>query len=198
MIRSIAGKPLVDEDDKYDRKNLFALGAKWLGNLIAEKVEKRLDFVPRTTLRPPGALVESLFLSTCDGSAKCAAACPYGSIRMMGPPAAHAEVTPAITPTAVACYLCVDMPCAKACPSGALVPTARTEVKMGLAVVKPDACFAWQGAECASCSDACPIGKKAIYREGRGPVVSESACTGCGVCTNVCPARPRAIRIKPL
>ena len=188
----------MDENNKYDRKNLFAAGLRWLGSELAKKVEKRLDFVPRSQLRPPGALVESLFLSTCEGSAKCAAACPYGSIRMAGPPAAHGEVTPVITPTAVPCYLCTDMPCAKACPSGALVPTAKAEVRMGLAVVKPESCFAWQGAECASCIQACPIGKKAITREGRGPVVFEDHCTGCGICTNACPARPRAIRIKPL
>lgn len=187
----------MSDDDKYDRKALFTKGFSWLGDLVARAVEKKLDFVPRSHLRPPGALVEALFLSTCEGGGACARACPYGAIRLSGPPAAHADATPVVMPTAVACYLCADMPCAQACPSGALVPTPREQVKMGLAVMHKDACFAWQGEECGACLAACPIGAPALVKEGAGPVVKD-ACTGCGLCTNVCPTRPRAIRIKPL
>lgn len=192
MIRS------VSDDDKYDRKSLFTKSFAWLGDAMARAVEKKLDLVPRSHLRPPGALVEALFLSTCEGSGACVSACPYGSIRLMGPPAAHADATPVVTPTTVPCYLCVDVPCAKACPSGALAPTARENVRMGLAVVHRDACFAWQGTECASCIQACPVGSAALVKDGAGPKVIQDGCTGCGLCTNVCPARPRAIRIKPL
>lgn len=187
----------VSDDDKYDRKALFTKGFSWLGDLVARAVEKKLDFVPRTQLRPPGALVESLFLSTCEGGGACARACPYGAIRLTGGPAAHADQTPTISPTAIACYLCADMPCAQACPSGALVPTPREQVKMGVAVMHKDACFAWQGEECGLCLAACPIGANALVKEGDGPVVRDG-CTGCGLCTNVCPTRPRAIRIRPL
>ena len=34
-------------------------------------------------LRPPGALPESAFLKTCIHCGQCAAACPYGSVRML-------------------------------------------------------------------------------------------------------------------
>ena len=188
----------MDDDDKYDRKALFKQSFAWLGDLLADAVQKKLDFVPRSQLRPPGALVESLFLSTCEGGGACARACPYGAIKITGGPAAHADATPMLSPAAIPCYLCRDMPCAQACPSGALVPTARENVKMGLAVVHKDSCFAWQGEECGACISACPIGPNAIAKEGSGPVVQAEGCTGCGMCTNVCPARPRAIRIKPL
>lgn len=185
------------DDEKYDRKTLFTRGFAWLGDLVARTVEKRLDFVPRTHLRPPGALVESLFLSTCEGSGACVRACPYGAIRLAGPPGAHTEGTPVITPASVPCYLCVDVPCAKACPSGALVPIARADIKIGVAVVTESACFAHQGAECGSCLAACPVGTAALFKDRTGPAVNVGACTGCGQCTHVCPTRPRAIRIKP-
>lgn len=188
----------VADDEKYDRKALFNRGFAWLGDKLARSVERKLDLVPRSHVRPPGALVEALFLATCDGAGACASACPYGSIRLTGPPAAHADATPVITPSTVPCYLCTDVPCATACPSGALSPTARENVKIGLAVVHKDACFAWQGAECAACIQACPVGSAAIVKEGAGPVVKADGCTGCGVCTNVCPARPRAVRIRPI
>jgi ferredoxin-type protein NapG len=185
-------------DDKYDRKTLFKKGFSWLGDAIARTVERRLDIVPRSHIRPPGALVESLFLSTCDGSGRCVSACPYGAIRLSGPPGAHTDGTPVISPTNVPCYLCTDVPCAKACPSGALVPLARDAIKIGLAVVNESACFAHQGAECGECLTACPVGPAALVKEGKGPKVIADGCTGCGMCTNVCPTRPRAIRIRPL
>jgi ferredoxin-type protein NapG len=185
-------------DEKYDRKTLFARGFQWLGRTIARTVERRLDVVPRTNVRPPGALIESLFLATCQSTGQCVTACPYGTIRLAGPPGAHADNTPVITPANVPCYLCVDVPCAAACPSGALAPISRGSVKIGVAVVNRDACFAWQGSECGECIKACPVGATALVREGAGPKVLEDGCTGCGLCTNACPTRPRAIRIRPL
>ena len=189
---------MAEEDDRMDRKSLFQMGLGYLGKMLAESVEKKLDLVPRTAHRPPGALVESLFLATCDGSANCVRACPYEAIRLVDLPGISTDRTPALTPTRVPCYLCIDVPCASACPSGALSPIKKSEIKLGLAVVNQDACFAWQGEPCALCVQACPIGSAALVQvTGKGPRVIAEGCTGCGVCTNVCPSRPRAIRIKP-
>jgi ferredoxin-type protein NapG len=188
-----------DSDERYDRKSLIQKGFQFIKKYVVDTVEQKLDLVPRTQMRPPGALLESLFLSTCRGGGECAAACPYGTIRMAGPPGLNAETTPTIIPTRMPCYLCTDVPCAAACPSGALVPLKPQAIKIGLAVVDKHACFAWQGSECELCVKACPVGPAALVRfEDKGPKVGADACTGCGICTNVCPARPRAIRIKPL
>jgi len=187
------------EDEKYDRKQLFTRGLAHLKRFVADVVEKRLDVLPRSHLRPPGALVESLFLATCEGSGRCVGACPYGAIQLAGGPGANAEATPVLTPARVPCYLCVDVPCARACPSGPLTPIRKADIRIGVAVVSHETCFAWQGAECELCVKACPLGAAALVKvEDRGPKVIDSGCTGCGVCTNVCPARPRAIRIRPV
>lgn len=75
-------------------------------------------------LRPPGALPESAFLKTCIHCGQCAAACPYGSVRMLETfgPERH---TPEIRPSEIPCWLC--MKCPPACPSGALAARGRHE-----------------------------------------------------------------------
>jgi ferredoxin-type protein NapG len=187
------------DESRLGRKELFDKGFGYLRKLVAEMVEKRFDLVPRTCLRPPGALVEALFLSTCEGSGCCVRACPYGAIQKKGGPSVHSDATPVIIPTSSPCRLCNDVPCSRSCPSGALGPVERREIKIGLAVVNRETCLAWLGEPCESCVAACPVGREALEgADGRGPVVLPHGCTGCGVCTNVCPVRPRAIRIKPL
>ena len=102
-------------------------------------------------LRPPGALPESAFLKTCIHCGQCAAACPYGSIRMLEAfgPERH---TPEIRPSEIPCWLC--MKCPPACPSGALRPVAAMkEANMGRAVILKDS---WRylfesGTMCMSC-----------------------------------------------
>jgi len=186
-------------DERYGRKELFEKGFGYVRKFIAELVEKKLDVVPRTSLRPPGALVEALFLSTCEGSGCCERVCPHGAIRRIGGPSAHADATPIIVPTSNPCRLCPDVPCSRSCPSGALGRVEKGQIRIGLAVVHRPTCLAWLGDSCEACLAACPVGPNALRKaEGTGPVVVPDGCTGCGVCTYSCPVRPRAIRVKPL
>lgn len=186
------------DEERFDRKSLFSQGWNQLRNLAAQLLESKLDVLPRAQIRPPGALVESLFLATCHGTGECAKACPFGSIKLAGLAGMNTDATPMITPTVTACHACADVPCSKVCPSGALVPIQRSQLRIGEAVVNRTSCFAWQGEPCARCIDVCPEGSSAIRQEpGGGPVVITQGCTGCGLCTNECPSRPRSIRIRP-
>ncbi|MBI3128638.1 MAG: 4Fe-4S dicluster domain-containing protein [Candidatus Tectomicrobia bacterium] len=156
-------------------------------------------------IRPPGAArPEARFLEVCLGSSACSIACPANAIRMVPRRDDPGLIAPLIRPSEAACVLCEDLSCMKACPTGALTLLPREEIRIGLAVVYPEKCFAWSGEEpsCSACADRCPIGAAAIAIEERdgakGPVVREAGCTGCGVCEFYCPVYPAAVRIREL
>lgn len=144
---------------------------------------------PLPWLRPPGALPEEQFLSTCTRCDECVKACPHYAIRKMpfeeGP---DVQGTPIILPRLTACRLCEDLPCIAACEPKALLPLKRTEVKMGLARIDESKCYAYQGQPCDYCVTKCPLREEAIFfDEEKRPHVKADGCTGCGVCVEFCP-----------
>jgi ferredoxin-type protein NapG len=158
-------------------------------------------------LRPPGALAERDFNAACIKCGQCVAACPYHTLRLATPGDPAVTGTPTFTPRQTPCYMCVDFPCAKACPTGALdraLPSIE-QAKMGLAVVDPVNCLSWQGLRCEVCYRACPVRGKAITITHQPrqlskhalfvPVVHAEACTGCGLCEKSCPTELAAIRV---
>lgn len=148
-------------------------------------------------LRPPGALDEKAFLATCTKCTDCQTACPYDSVRRLGPEFGAGAGTPAIIPDESPCYLCEDMPCISVCEPGALRPLGRSAVSMGVAVLEVDRCYVAQGQPCDYCFTRCPLQGSAITRTDGGlPVITESGCAGCGVCAYLCPGD--AIRIHPI
>jgi len=151
---------------------------------------------PRAWLRPPGALPEEAFRRTCTQCTDCQEACPYQSIRRLGPEFGENAGTPAVIPVESPCYLCPDMPCIAACQPQALVPTEPKAVLMGLAVVALDSCYLTQGQPCDYCITRCPLKQDAIGLNEAGlPEIRPDGCTGCGVCAYLCPAD--AIFIDP-
>ena len=150
-----------------------------------------------TWLRPPGALPEPLFLTTCTKCTACQEACPYQSIRRLGPEFGEATGTPAIIPTESPCYLCDDMPCIAACEPLALRPLARHEVVMGTAEIRMADCYIAQGQPCDYCVARCPLKGVAIgFDDASLPRVYEDSCSGCGVCAYLCPGS--AISVRPV
>lgn len=154
---------------------------------------------PAPQLRPPGALPEAEFLSRCVSSGHCVRACPVSAIRLVWCADPRSNGKPAIEPASQACVICEDLKCTKVCPSGAIRPVARGEIRMGLAEVSRERCLRSAGEDCRICVDKCPVGERAIRLspEGSGVEVRPEACAGCGLCEMVCPARPRAIAVRP-
>lgn len=150
---------------------------------------------PGRVLRPPGAVKpDATFLAACTGCGDCLPVCPTNSIISLERD--DGRLLPVIDPTAKPCYLCEDLPCVTACPDGALVdPGGPERVRMGIAKVEPKRCVTFRGEICRSCYTACPFPDRAIMLIGSRPLVSSSACTGCGLCEHACPEFPKAIHV---
>lgn len=151
-------------------------------------------------IRPPGAIEESLFLQRCSRCHHCIEACPEGAIFKAGPQHGPAiEMSPIMEVTQRACIMCDGVPCAAACPSGALEPVARPlDIRIGTAVVLANLCLNTRGEACDACLHVCPVGADAIRMgEGQLPTIDAEACTGCGQCVAHCRAYPRAIVVRP-
>ena len=160
-------------------------------------------------LRPPGALQEALFLGTCYRSGNCMDACPADAIVPLTHPDPNLSGTPTIVPSTRACVVCDSLACMEACPSGALRAVVRAEIRIGLAVVLHDRCLRTRpesaagvrasDRDCVACIDACPIGRAAIGLMEDGTVgIGAAACVGCGLCEEVCPTSPKAVRVHPI
>jgi ferredoxin-type protein NapG len=173
-------------------------------------------------LRPPGALPEDEFLSSCLKCGMCVEACPYDALELAAPGDNRPIGTPYFTPRTNPCYMCKDIPCAEACPSGTLDKKLVSDkdesgnlklninlAKMGLAVIDRDTCIAYSGIQCDACYRECPLIDKALTEEYvrvertgkhamRAPVVHSEVCTGCGRCENACITRKASIFILPI
>jgi ferredoxin-type protein NapG len=181
------------------------------------------------TLRPPGALKEEDFLKTCIRCGLCVEACKNRenkvvidgneiiTLKLAAPGDKAALGTPFFTARTGPCFMCDEIPCMYACPTGALTPdeckndkgeVAIDYAKMGVAVIDPSSCIAFWGLQCTACYRACPELDKAITIEWkqnkrtgkhayRIPVVHEDSCTGCGMCEQACVTEIAAIKVFP-
>lgn len=160
-------------------------------------------------IRPPGALPEDEFLSTCIRCLRCVDACPNHALKPLpggaGPGTAG---TPYLKPREQTCMLCsrvetAYLRCTEACPSGALqlIPKSfeavRDRVRMGVARIDLHLCYSYNNYTCGTCYHACPMHAIKIGLWER-PTVDEQACIGCGLCERACIRYPQAIRIEPV
>lgn len=165
-------------------------------------------------LRPPGALPGDDFNAACIKCGQCVDACPFDTLAL----ASAGEPAPIGTPyyyaREVPCYMCEDIPCMVACPTGALTEDLKDikDSRMGLAVIDIENCLSWIGLRCEVCFRECPLHTK----EGKPgaisvivnprkkskhamfvPIVHSDRCTGCGICEKACPTEKAAIRVVP-
>ncbi|KAA3626029.1 MAG: ferredoxin-type protein NapG [Proteobacteria bacterium] len=172
---------------------------------------RRANSLPAMAIRPPGALEESDFVAACVRCGLCVRDCPYDTLRLGQIEEDVPTGSPYFVAREVPCEMCEDIPCVKACPTGALDPSLEhiDDSRMGLAVlVDQESCIAFQGLRCEICFNACPVRGKAITldylsneRSGRHalfiPVVHSDGCTGCGKCEQACILEEAAIKIFP-
>jgi ferredoxin-type protein NapG len=168
--------------------------------------------LPALALRPPGALHESQFLGACIRCGLCVRDCPYDTLSLAKLGDEVATGTPYFTARNVPCEMCEDIPCVKACPTGALDHelTDIDDARMGLAVlIDEENCLNFQGLRCDVCYRVCPSIDKAItlemqhnVRSGKHalfiPTVHSDACTGCGKCEKACVLEEAAIKVLPV
>ena len=128
-------------------------------------------------LRPPGALAEDDFNAACIKCGQCVEACPYDTLKLARAGADVPIGTPYFEPREIPCYMCPDIPCMKACPTGALAAELKdiTKARMGLAVIDMENCLSWQGLRCEICYRVCPLKDKAITLENSS-AADQQAC----------------------
>lgn len=171
---------------------------------------------PAQALRPPGALPEVDFLAACIRCGLCVRDCPPGNLHLStgaGPLARHVAMgTPWFEAREIPCEMCENVPCVKACPTGALAPslTDIRKARMGLAVlIDEESCLNFQGLRCDVCYRVCPVIDEAITLEKFSnprsdrhalllPTVHSAACTGCGKCEKSCVLDQAAIKVLPV
>jgi len=168
---------------------------------VVEEVARRAEdrVAPRRYIRPPGAAREPEFLALCTRCGDCASACPVHAIRTAPPSAGLAAGTPLLEPAITACVVCVDMPCAKSCETGALVVPADGWASVHMAVLELDTerCITFNGSACGVCARACPVGERALALDDKGrPVLKAEGCVGCGVCVTSCVTIPSSLRLR--
>lgn len=163
-------------------------------------------------LRPPGALEENNFLGACVRCGLCVDDCPYDTLKLARFLDPVTTGTPYFDARKVPCEMCDDIPCVKACPTGALDHelTNIDDARMGIAVlVDRETCLNIQGLRCDVCYRVCPLIDEAITLEVQRntrtkvhaifePVVHSEACTGCGKCEHACVLEEAAIKVLPL
>lgn len=185
----------MTDDKHFSRKGFFGEVFSFLKKGVSHQLDEKLSRLIEAPIRPPGAIEEVAFLTTCTRCQECVQQCPYHAIQRMPADAGVAARTPFIDPATESCHLCPDTPCISACPSGALKPIAIENIRMGRAVVNPEQCITYHDRVCTLCFDACPLPESAItIDEDFHPKVLPN-CTGCGMCQKRCPEMPSAIRV---
>jgi len=160
-------------------------------------------------LRPPGALGEDDFLTTCIRCMRCVDACPNHAlisipVNMEG----GAAGTPTMQPRKAACMLCLSeegdfLKCTEVCPSGALELVKKTKedikehVHIGVAEIDLGLCYSYNNWSCGAWFRACPLAGDAMtIGAWEQPTIHPEACIGCGCCERSCIRYPHASRVK--
>jgi ferredoxin-type protein NapG len=189
-ITHMAGDP---PDRALTRRDFFTKGLTRALGAAADSLAARVS--PAGLIRPPGSLPEPAFLAACTRCGDCVSVCPVGAISLFRDLPGFAAGTPVLHPALTACVMCVDIPCARACPTGALaVPeTGWAGLRLASLDIDTERCITYRDVECSVCARVCPVGADALAIDSLGHPRLGSACTGCGVCVAACVTSPSSI-----
>ena len=190
--------------DLTRRQTLAALGTGLVGTTWLV-LDPKHQTIGDSALRPPGAVPEMEFLSTCVRCGQCIKACPTNCLQ---PAALETTIAGFMSPISIMRLGPCDQncnACGECCPTDAIRSLDIDEklyAKIGNAVINRGKCIVWeQDQHCLVCDEHCPYG--AIYWKEdqagkRHPYVDENRCNGCGQCEKACPIYgTSAIRITP-
>ena len=198
-------KPSKPERLDLGRRKVLASGAAGLGAAFlfhTHPLGAKRSFNP-ALVRPPGAIGEEEFLSTCIRCGECMKVCPTNGIHpTMFEAGLEGMWTPVMKMTIGYCEYECSL-CSQVCPTGALRKmevAEKQKIKIGLAYFARDRCLPYAYARtCIVCEEHCPTPKKAIWFEEaqvktpaggtvtvKQPHVDPELCVGCGICTNKC------------
>jgi ferredoxin-type protein NapF len=141
-------------------------------------------------IRPPGAIPEEEFVSTCTGCGECLKVCPNNALQSTLLEAGLAGLyTPRLVPRIGYCEEFCNF-CGRVCPTEAIKTLSLEEkrlIQMGVAHVNKTRCLAWDTEKiCLVCNEQCSY-HAIVGDEKKRPIVKEEKCTGCGICENKCP-----------
>jgi len=205
-------KPLTSENKTALSRRGFLAGGIGAAAVVGIGGIGVLTHKNENILRPPGGQNESNFIGLCIRCDRCRSSCPRNTIHVSGIEAGLINLrTPgldyrfgritsgfeklrsysdpfeglrAIEGEGFCdfCELCI-----KNCPTGALTTFDPNEEWIGLAVVIPELCIAFDNyGGCRKCVDYCAFDAITLDKD-MCPVVAPEKCNGCGICENICP-----------
>ena len=148
-------KRVVSKRHQQQERRRFLRSAAMTAGVVAVSL---LGYIPVVKgwvnrLRPPGALNEDRFLSSCIKCGQCVQVCPVNAIKLMDLESGFGNGTPYIDARAQACdFSCDGLQCVLACPTGTLTHDLNfpADTRMGIAKladpnVNSNRCLAMQG-----------------------------------------------------
>jgi ferredoxin len=166
------------------------------GDMFLSGEEHGMDYV----ILPPGAMSADNFGRRCVGCLACVAACP---VRVIKP---NITSHPTLVYADDFCqFNCVE--CGAVCPTGAIQRLGVDEkhrTRVGVSNLDFAKCVVkTRGESCGACAEVCPTRavRMVPYPESDAagltkPEFDEEYCIGCGACLAVCPADPKAFRLR--